>query len=232
MVSLSFTGFRLHESNRSSSDFKACALCLAINLSPVCATADLFCTGLCCLLHHLGSSQVQRDPHTESTCGKGHRCWCQGREHVAPTRHEEAQAHTRSKRVIMLAYKREKISMLLLSITQPQTCHLHRLSLCKKQIINDFGRLPGWTRLSLCQRWENKKLKHLWNEMVSKLKLYLKLGLTVLKCQLTEITHCLMLFSHFHVNVGVCVLLKVTLRRGWICACSPKIAPINLHGYI
>lgn len=41
-----------------------------INLSPVCATADLFCALLSSLLHHLGSGQVQRNPHAERTCGK------------------------------------------------------------------------------------------------------------------------------------------------------------------
>lgn len=57
-------------------------------VSPVCAAADLLCAGLCRVLDHLSSGQVQRNPHTKCTCGKGHRRGRQRREDVAPAGHK------------------------------------------------------------------------------------------------------------------------------------------------
>lgn len=64
------------------------SLCLDLN-SPVCATADLFRAGFRCLLHHLSSGQVQRDPHAKGTRGERHRCGRQRGEHVAPASRTE-----------------------------------------------------------------------------------------------------------------------------------------------
>lgn len=63
--------------------------CLTSALSPVCAAARCFRAGLRCLLHHLGSGQVQRDPHAKRTCGKGHGRRRQRGEDVAPAGRRE-----------------------------------------------------------------------------------------------------------------------------------------------
>lgn len=84
LLSFSFTGFQVTPVLQSL-------------YSPVCAAADLFCAGFCRFLHHLGSDQVQRDPHTKRTRGKRHRRGCQGGEHVAPTSHEETHTGTHTK---------------------------------------------------------------------------------------------------------------------------------------
>lgn len=62
-----------------------------VNLSPVCATANLFCASLCRLLHHPGSKQVARNPYTKRTRGKGDCCRSQGGEHIAPTGNKDTQ---------------------------------------------------------------------------------------------------------------------------------------------
>lgn len=70
--------------------FLSASLCLVLN-SPVCATADLFCAGFRCLLHHLSSGQVQRNPHAKGTRGERHRCGRQRGEHVAPASRAETE---------------------------------------------------------------------------------------------------------------------------------------------
>lgn len=59
--------------------------------SPVCAAARCLGAGLRCLLHHLGSGQVQRDPHAKRTCGEGHGRRRQRGEDVAPASRKERQ---------------------------------------------------------------------------------------------------------------------------------------------
>lgn len=57
--------------------------------SPVCTAARCIRAGLRCLLHHLGSGQVQRDPHAKCTRGKRHGRRRQRGEDVAPAGRRE-----------------------------------------------------------------------------------------------------------------------------------------------
>lgn len=99
-VFFSFTGFQI-----TPVTSKDRSLCLVINLSPVCAAADLLCAGLGSLLHNLRSDEVQRNPHTKCTCGEGHRGGRQGGEHVAPAGGEEAHTQ-KNNQVIIPALRR------------------------------------------------------------------------------------------------------------------------------
>lgn len=59
--------------------------------SPVCAAARCLRARLRCLLHHLGSGQVQRDPHAKRTRGKRHGRRRQRGEDVAPASRRERE---------------------------------------------------------------------------------------------------------------------------------------------
>lgn len=59
--------------------------------SPVCAAARCLRAGLRCLLHYLGSGQVQRNPHAKRPGGKGHGRRRQRGEDVAPASRGERE---------------------------------------------------------------------------------------------------------------------------------------------
>lgn len=120
------------------------------SFSPVCAAADLFCADLPSFLHHLGSGQVQRNPHTKRTCGKRHRRRSQGREHVAPTAHRMKHMKKHAPFSMTQSQKQsQSLRLPIVSIMQMDRTDNEEIRLV-------FGRFAGGTRLVLFQMWENK----------------------------------------------------------------------------
>lgn len=116
-VSFWFTG--VHITQVSYEQQRRQSLCGGFDLSPVFAAANLFGTDLRSLLHHLGSEQVQRDPHPESARGKGHRRRRQRGEDVAATSQE--QTH-QIKHVRCLSWRtKRKLTSHRYQLTQSQT---------------------------------------------------------------------------------------------------------------